>query len=72
MYFCVRNYMSPSNDYTAVACSNNNQAVIHSGISSLLISRRLAKPRVAWRYSVQTSSVTGSGRGNQKLHFARQ
>ena len=28
--------------------------VSHSCISSLLISRRLTRPRVAWRYSVQT------------------
>ena len=26
MYFCVHNCTSPSNDYAAVACSNNNQA----------------------------------------------
>jgi len=30
--------------------------VVHSRISSLLISRRLSRPRVASRYSVQTSS----------------
>ena len=42
MYFCIHNCTSPSNDYAAVACSNNNQAVTHSCISSLLISGRLA------------------------------
>jgi len=39
--------MIPSNDYAAVACSSNNQAVTHSHISSLLIFRRLSTPRVA-------------------------
>ena len=33
MYFCVHNCMSPSNDYAAVACSNNNQAQLHTHIS---------------------------------------
>ena len=53
MYFCVHNCMSPSNDYAAVACSNNNQAQLHTHIhiSSILISRRLTRPRVASRYS---------------------
>ena len=53
--FCVHNCTNPSNDYAAVACSNNNQActVTHSRISSLLISRRLTRPRVASRYSVR-------------------
>ena len=55
MNFCILICVSPSNDYTAVACSNN-QAVSHSCISSLLISRRLSRPRVASRYSVQTST----------------
>jgi len=41
--------------------------VTHSRISSLLISRRLARPRVASRYSVRTPSVTESGRGNPKF-----
>ena len=41
--------------------------VTHSRISSLLISGRLAKPRVASRFSVRTSSVTKSGRGNPKI-----
>ena len=36
--------------------SNNNQAQLHSRISSLLISRRLTRPRVAPRYSARTSS----------------
>ena len=31
--FCVRNYTSPSNDYTAVTCSNNNQAQLHTHVS---------------------------------------
>ena len=62
MYFCVRTCTSPSNDYTAVAWRNNNQAQLHTCISSLLISRCLARPRVA----IWTASVTGSGRGNPK------
>ena len=58
MYFCIHNCMSPSKDYAAVACSNNNQAQLHthSRISSLQISRCLTRPRVASRYSVRTSS----------------
>ena len=51
--FCVHNCTSPSNDYAAVACSNNNQAQLDSRISSLLISSRLTRPRVASRYSVR-------------------
>ena len=47
MYFCIHNCTSPSNDYAAVACNNNNHAQLHS---SLLISRHLT--RVALRYSV--------------------
>ena len=31
--FCVHNCMSPSNDYAAVACSNNNQAQLHIHVS---------------------------------------
>ena len=30
MYFCVHNCTSPSNDYAAVGCSNNNQAQLYS------------------------------------------
>ena len=41
--------------------------VTHSRISSLLISRRLTRAWVASRYSVRTSNVTGSGRGNPKI-----
>jgi len=41
--------------------------VTHSRISSLLISRRLTRPRVASKHSVRTASVTGSGRDNQKF-----
>ena len=36
MCFCVHNYnqcTSPSNDYAAVACSNNNQAQLHTHVS---------------------------------------
>ena len=33
MYFCAHICMSPSNDYTAVACSNNHQAQLHTHIS---------------------------------------
>ena len=40
MYFCVHNCTSPSYDYAAVACSNN-QAQLHTHVS------------VASRYSVQ-------------------
>ena len=32
MYFCVHIYTSPSNDYTAVACSNN-QTQLHTHVS---------------------------------------
>ena len=56
MSFCVLNCTSPSQDYAAVACSNSNQAVTYSRISSLQISRGLTRPRVASRYSVRTSS----------------
>jgi len=31
MYFCTHNCTSPSNDYAAVACSNNNQAQFQGG-----------------------------------------
>ena len=33
MYFCVNNCTSPSNDYTAVECSNNNQAQLNTHVS---------------------------------------
>ena len=33
MYFCVHNCTNPSNGYAAVACSNNNQAQLHTRIS---------------------------------------
>ena len=33
MYFCINNCTSPSNDYTAVECSNNNQAQLHTHVS---------------------------------------
>ena len=33
MYFCINNCTSPSNDYTAVECSNNNQAQLHTHAS---------------------------------------
>ena len=33
VYFCVHNCTSPSNDYAAVACSNNNQAQLHTHVS---------------------------------------
>jgi len=32
MYFCVNNWTSPSNDYAAIACSNNNQAQLHTHV----------------------------------------
>ena len=31
--FCVHNCTSPTNDYAAVACSNNNQAQLHTQVS---------------------------------------
>ena len=44
MCFCVHICMSPSNDYTALACSIHNQAQFtHSRISFLLISRSLPR-----------------------------
>ena len=33
MYFCVNNCTSPSNDYTAVECSNNDQAQLNTHVS---------------------------------------
>ena len=33
MYFCVRNYTSPSIDYATVAYSNNNQAQLYTHVS---------------------------------------
>ena len=33
MYFCIHNCTSPSNDYAAMACGNNNQAQLHTHIS---------------------------------------
>ena len=30
MYFCIHNCTSPSNDYAAVACSNNSQAQLYT------------------------------------------
>ena len=33
MYFCVNNCTSPSNDYTAVECSNNDQAQLNIHVS---------------------------------------
>ena len=60
MYFFIHNCTSPSNDYAAVACSSGMQqqqpGTVHSRISSLLISRRLTRPRVASRYSARTFS----------------
>ena len=47
--------------------ATTTRQVTHSRISSLLISRHLTRPRVASRYSVWTSSVTESGRGNPKI-----
>ena len=31
--FCVNNCTSPSNDYTAVECSNNDQAQLNTHVS---------------------------------------
>ena len=81
MYFCIRICTSPSNDYTAVACSNNNQAQLHtsSRISSLLISRRFSSSVRTSSYCKQLTSydnnyachkcvyVTESGGGNPKF-----
>ena len=33
MYFCVNSCTSPSNDYTAVECSNNDQAQLNTHVS---------------------------------------
>ena len=33
MYFCLNNCTSPSNDYTAVECSNNDQAQLNTHVS---------------------------------------
>ena len=33
IYFCIHNCMSPSNDYVAVVCNNNNHAQLHTHIS---------------------------------------
>ena len=32
MYYCIHNCMSQSNDYAIVACSNNNQAQLHTHV----------------------------------------
>ena len=37
--FCVHNCTSPSNDYAAVACSNNNQAQLHTHVYQFLTDR---------------------------------
>ena len=69
MYFCVNNCTSSSNDYTAVECCNNNQAVTHSRICSLLISRRLTRPGVL--RDIQFGRLrAGSGRGTHKIFDA--
>ena len=47
--------------------ATTTRQVTHSRISSLLISRHLTRPRVASKYSVWTSSVTESERGNPKI-----
>jgi len=52
--------------------------VTHSRISSLLISRRLTRPRVASRYSVRTSSYFKCDQKcawqpkNFRVHFVHQ
>ena len=33
MYFCLNNCTSPSNDYTAVECNNNDQAQLNTHVS---------------------------------------
>ena len=69
MYFCVHDYKL--HESIKWLCRSGMQQqpgiVTHSRISSLLISRHLTRPRVASRYSVRTSSVTGSGCGNPKI-----
>jgi len=78
MYFYAHNCTSPSNDYSAVACSNSNQAWSH--ISSLLISRHLTRLTVVRDAqfglpailnnslaSYQSVAMTGSWHGNQKI-----
>ena len=75
MYFCIHIWVSPSNDYTAVACCNNNQAQLHS---SLLISWHLSRPiellrDIQFRLPAILTTlaeciyVTKSGRGNPKF-----
>ena len=53
--FCVHNCTSPSNDYAMSSGMQQQQpgTVTHSRISSLLISRRLTRPKVASRFSVR-------------------
>ena len=70
MYFCVNNCTSSSNDYTAVECCNNNQAVTHSRICSLLISRRLTRPGSCFETFSSDVYVTGSGCGTHKIFAA--
>ena len=68
--FRINNCTSPSNGYTAVECSNNNHAQLHTHISAPYLSPDV--PRVASRYSVRTLHA-GSGRGNPRkfrMHFA--
>ena len=64
MYFFVHNCTSLSMIMQQWHAQQQPGTVTHSQISSLLISRRLTRPRVA---SVQTSSMTGSWCGNKKF-----
>ena len=59
--FCVNNCTSPSNDYTAVECSNNNQAQLHTHVSVPYWS-----PDV-WQGLEIFIYVTGSGHGNPQI-----
>ena len=78
MCFCVHICMSPSNDYTALACSINNQAQFtHSRISFLLISRSLSRyflglellQDIQFRFPAINMCVirTESGCGSEKI-----
>ena len=81
IYFCVHNCMSPSNEYAAVACSNNNQAQLHSHVSVLYWSPdvwlglellwviQFGLPAILNNSlaSYQSVAVTRSGRGNPKI-----
>ena len=65
--FCVHNCTSPSNDYAAVTCSNNNQAQLQLAYQFLI--RRLTRPRVASRYSVRPEGSATARLGIRDLEI---